>query len=576
MKPTQPTSASKSDWSVAAFVFGTWAMLSVGMLAYLYAFSSPIPFFDDLAVLSDFRPGEFPTATELLKPFNGHLKPIGRTAYWLSWNLADGSVRPLLFIQALIMISSCLIVLWQLRRIRGMSSPDDVVIPLAMLAAEVWRQLTWAILLTAITATGLTTIMLVTLMRDPARLDLKGIGFFCISILYLVYQTAGGILTALGFLPFLGLLTIDRFHRGCAHRRGLGVAFVIISFIVLVSLTFQLGRPAAAIDDRASVPQIVRALAQGAAISFGGFAIAAWPLAACVAIATIAVTLFELLRRDTESFTKFDAASLLRSSLFAPSVLLVLAIGLGRGRTSGLAGHYFLAQTPLWVAVSAAWATLPSSPTKTLVLRSIALCLAVAWGLDFRPSLAFGRARRDETAQLLRDLHAGDHADRIAANHSAYWDYGRTAVYESQLGSIAALGKGPFGRLDLTPSFDFVDMRIDDCEFIDAARDGDTWSVGVSSRLAFRSDGPMDAVRITFQVPTKVGSVYMVVVPHDDSALGWAQPNLTRRNVPLPPLSHEPVTQTFVFDRATERFMLFPNDSPCDFRILRVEAGRNR
>jgi hypothetical protein len=570
------TSFYRSDTRVALFVLGGWMLLAVAMVCYVRAFGSPLPFFDDLAVLSEMPHAGMPTIDTLFKPFNGHLQPVGRTAYWISWTFANGSVRPLLFVQSLLLILTSLWVMLRLRTIRGQASLDDIVVPLAMLATGHWGQVLWAILFTGIVGTSLVSVLLATLMRSPSTLCPQSFAIVVLLIMFLAFQTAGGLLLAIGFLPFLLLLIIARYQARESYRNAMAVTVIAVGAMLLFALIKQLSRPGASIDHAASAVQKGKALAQALGMCFGGLGVAAWPLAACGIVIIGLTTLLVLLRRDTQSFSKVDSASLLRASLFIPPAMLVMGIASGRGRTTGLAGHYFLLQTPLWVVIAAAWSTLPKSLVQTITLRAAVLGLAMAAGLDFRPNLAFGRTRRAESELLLRDLNAGAHADRIAADHSAYWAYGQTGVYESQLAAIAALGKGPLGRLDCTPSFDFNDLPINDCKVQNATRDGSGWAVTADSRIFLPTDNQIESLRITFEVRPVMPSVYMAAIPFDDSTPSWAQEIPERRNIPLPPVTCSPVTQHFTFNRKADGFVLLPSDVPCNIRILRLEGGTSR
>jgi len=356
-----PTRTSgEAAWTAPAFVWGTWAAVLLGSLAFIASFSSVgVPYQDEIIVLAGWghggpSDGGDPRATGLkVTPgwfwdqHSEHRIPLAKLIWFGVLKLTNYNFRVGNFLTVLGLGALAAGLILAARSVRGRTSYADAFFPLAVLNFSQAQNYLWWWQFNHVLPALLASALLILIVVRGNRLGFRGALAAAVCLILLSLSGPG----ALPFVLALGLwlaawgVASWRAAPGPRERRlallvlGLVGAAVLLVPIYFVGLRLQSGMEQ---GHSSSPPAISKATLQIATLSLGTVVRPYWELAAVgvigLALASLAVLAVEWYRRPEERMRVLGLFLFLGAS-----AALLATIGMARagmGEDYIYIGHY--------------------------------------------------------------------------------------------------------------------------------------------------------------------------------------------------------------------------------------------
>jgi len=394
-------------------VWGTLLGATLGALLLAVRNAPVAPYWPDEWMYVPVVTGREPLTLSWLFAFhNEHRIPLPKLVWVAVERLSGFDGRWGSALNVLILAGAAVLLVLGLRRLRGRMIWTDAVVPLVLLHAGHWEDITWpfqvAFALFALTLAGILWRILA-LDRAPRNSADPALG---LGVLLLPWLGA----TTFPFVLLLAPWTIwisRRDPRPLQRRLTLGFA---AAALLLLPLYFGFQRP----DHFPPSPGPAADAAVALQLFAGSLGIPgarSWPWSGGIAAGTIVVTAALLLSRRR---SRSSAGALL---VLAGFLLLGLMVGHSRSGATRFAGFNERYVTLFCLAPILAYAAIPSSGVRVIARLAQALMLAVA-ALFYMKNAAHAEEilmeRRYATRRLLRDVNAGVPIPLLARRHP-YW-----------------------------------------------------------------------------------------------------------------------------------------------------------
>ncbi len=327
----------------AAFVWGVWAVLAAGVLAFVAYYGRNCPYMDEWAML-DALAGEVPPVAWAWEPHSEHRFFVPRLLYVGLFRLA-GDLRAAMAMNALLLAASAAVLIVTAARVRGRASAADAFFPLVLLSPAQWEHLLMGYQVCFTVPAALAVGVVGLTAGRPARLGWKRAAALAACVTLLPTCGAAGVMLGAGAAGPLALLAVVSARRG-----GWGPALLLFAGAMIAGsealwcVAHYPGSSYGALPRRAGA--LAGFAARLAAMPFGPAAEWGWPLG-FAAVAAVGLTGIVAVWRNG------DRAGVV-GLLAVPAGTLLVAAGLAWGRGWGGAQAAFVSRYGLFVIPGAA------------------------------------------------------------------------------------------------------------------------------------------------------------------------------------------------------------------------------
>jgi hypothetical protein len=440
---------SQADRGAGLFVWGIWAFMSVGLLIYIRAFGSNVPFDDEWFLVPAVTHHQAVSLKYLWSLHNEHRIFIPRLVYLGLAKLTGGDFRAGMYLIAAGLMAIAAAMMVAAKRLRGWTSYADAFFPLVFLHVAHGENLLWSFQVTFLSSTVLVCALLLLVLRSQHTLTWRTALASGLCLVGLPLCGANGLSLVLPMAVWLAFWAIrDRVPKRPAGTVNLVmVALLSIAALVLLALYFigfSRAGPASA-DWQATVRVAGQFLTSG----FGFGALNWWPY---VAYAHVALLVFSvavlLLRWRQDPRTGVRCAGLL---LFLLGMVgLGAAIGWGRAgyapmlNSVGFAYRYSMAAAPVLCVVFFLGEVAGIGALARFLQMTLFACLSVLLLPNTQAGIGFGRYKFDHIHPVEKDLQPNVTCRQVAEKHHVCRDAGNM---ERCLEMLREAGIGKFGRL---------------------------------------------------------------------------------------------------------------------------------
>jgi hypothetical protein len=554
----------------------TCSAMIANAVRVVWRFGSRMPYYDDWYVLSGFAtscPGDW---SWLFAQHHGHIFPFGRLAFAASWLYTDGNLRPILFSSTFFLSIATVFSLVVLNRLRNATRLEDVAVPLALLGSHCYNDLLWAIMWPSILAGSLLCLVTGTLVLISDRPRPMLFVAVLISVAFLSYQSASGLLYTIGLIPAI-VFVGSRIVRGNLSRSVLALvaaATLFTAIAVGIVLLYE-------VHLVSSGEAVLRSRGRTGIAFFNlmahGFGELANPyLGACdlimplVLLVTVGFGVSRSNRQNPRAITTV--------LLILP--VLVLCAGIAGSRSVAFLSRYVGMVMPIWFSLAIAAITVKSHGVLRPLILSSSLLLAVSSGMSLHSHVALGVERLAADRRLEKSISAGHSAERLAADLSAAYKVFSPDLFAKQLLEIKSLRRGSLSRIQDSTELVWCSISPIPDHTRNCLSEGDSWFLSEGSRMYFSvsgDGGPVDAVRIKFDY-VGMWSVTVAGGPSPQQNQEFLGVDLdTRQLHPVGKATSaegESYTTIFAFDRPADGFVFGPPTGRGSIRILSLEVGR--
>ncbi len=443
------------------FVWGTWALLLVGVLVYIRAFSTNIPYYDEFTMVAPVTGNQPITLRYLWSQHNEHRIPLPRLLYLALARLTGGDFRAGMYANALILGFLAVGMIRAARRLRGGTTYADAFFPLALLHVG-HADSFLASFQVAFTVAALLTCCLLWLIlwsRHPLTVWTALAGG--VGLLLLPLCGAHG----LPFVPPLaGWLVLwawrDRRLPG-GFRRLLLVLVLTLASLFLVVFYFHGLQKVPYHPASPSWRATLRVALEFFTMGFGAGVAALWPYAGYVLAALLvlgpAVLVWRQWRHPSD-----------RVLCFGLGLFLLGAAGLAGGVGYGRAGldmgiGFSLRYTTLAVPALCGLYFVGEIAGVAWFGRSLQMglytCLAALLLSNSNAGVAFGKARHALLGAVVKDLDGAPTAEQLAQKHpflvpdqKHLFLFAERDYLATRLEMLRRAGIGKFKRLRAAPA----------------------------------------------------------------------------------------------------------------------------
>jgi hypothetical protein len=427
-------------------VWGAWALLSAGLVGYVWLVNDDFPVADDWHLVPAYTGHETVTLSWLWAPHNEHRLPLPKLLLVLGGAATHHDYRTGVLLSALGLSALAAALIVTAGRLRGGPSFADAFIPLALLH---WGQsetllISYALNLAASTVlAGLALLIIVRVRGVPtARQGL----FFGLVLLALPLCGFNGVVLVPPLAVWLLVAAVARWRSGGAAGRRDGavwsaLALAALALVAVCVLTMQRTPES---SQRPTVAVVARTAAQVFAESLGPFAEASWPFSGVAVAALAALTLYRL-RQEWRG----DPAERLRVlgllAFGAALVALALAVGWGRGLIGDRAGFMTRYATLAAPALCLAYLVCRTAPR-----RAVTAVLTVAMVGVFLYNTGRGveraAARREKMQRIQADVAAGLTSAELAKKWGDIYNTKAEALLTDFFEMLRQARQGPYRK----------------------------------------------------------------------------------------------------------------------------------
>jgi hypothetical protein len=463
MGPSTPIAAREPSTRLApAFVWGTWAVMTLIALACIVRYGRNIPLAEDWLMVPPLTGHEPHLATWLWSQNNEHRLPLSRLIL-LGVLAATHDFRAGMVLNVLSLAALAAAMIFTARWVRnGVTRASDAFFPLALLHLGDWENLVWAWQFQFVSSAVLICALMLAVVRQRGAPTTRQSIVAAASLVLLPLTGASGLVFALALAPWAAWVGIVQLRAAreahASSARGALLASSAIAAPLLVGAYF-IGY----VQPWWNPPnpgrlQTLKTTLRFLALAWGAAARNAWTISIVAIVLVLAATLFVLVRalaraRGAERQRAFGLLS------FAGGCgVLALAIGWGRAATdmvSGMPMRYVLFAVPALCATYFIW-ELYASETPRRWLES-ALCVAMLVLLPSNTREGFGLPGRSDIGwrgwyvtgmnAVEQDIRNGVPRLEMASRHREFlmhWDEKKLAAGMRMLHDAHI---GPFSRL---------------------------------------------------------------------------------------------------------------------------------
>ena len=574
----QPRRAQVTAVSLADMVvFGAWLVFTAMALGYAFKYGSPLPYFDDLGVLSAFADAPRGSWQWIFRTHNGHIFPLERLVVVGDWLATHGDLRPVLLSMVAMLSAACLWGVVGMRRIRGRTKPDDIIIPLALLGSHAYPDTIWAIMWSNVLAECLSSILVVSLLIFSVRPRANALVALGFATVFLAFQGGPGLLSACGFLSPLIISAIQLCRGEARVPRRILLAMVAVAGTVLCLLLCEmlvLRAGARAGHSTVSLFGLFGGAVRMLALGGGALPAMLWPLGTVVVGGGVACAVGCALRKNQTSRSR----SLVAVASMLPGLFVCVGLTIAGG--SPLIRYVGMVM-PLTVALYAGLVVVAPERVSAPISRSLLVLLAISFGFTLTPAIEQGVGRRAATATLMADIAAGHDLSHVAADHSSYWMKLMPESFEESVAAIARVGSNDYSRIPQHPALAFEDVPSMPTEMVHCHREGEGWRIDKGAKMYFDlGGGSFNAVCIAMSVSGYAWDLAVAggACRSEDPARWGPDLHGRRLNGSTSPAGGEwsTVSTTFVFDAAADGFVFVPPVGAGMVKIISVRGGRFR
>jgi hypothetical protein len=538
---SREAAVSNAEGGAGAFVWGVWASLTVGSLAFVRRYGSKVPFWDDWGLVPA-RTGARPiTAAWLWEQYAEYRFPLPKLVLLALARVTGNDLRADMVFGVVMLAALAGLMIHGARRVRGRTEWSDAFFPLALLHLGHHAHMLWSGLGVHLLATFLLGIPLLVIVSCGARLETGPGVLLGLSLIGLTLSGRGAIVYVPPLAAWLGYAGVSLWRTRPDRRRGALVVLTVAVAAVLTVAAYFVGfrPPYDFFGPDVGAPRAFTAIdrwtasAQFLSLGFGPAASAFWPLAGLVAaglaLATLGVLGAAACRRGAPG--RLRTLGLL--SLGAGSVTLTLVVG-WRRTEAAFDTYYAISAVPAWFWIHFVWMLHGPPPLGRRV--QVALCgiLGLMFSLNTLEGLYYGPCRSGPMQAFERDLKSGTPTPLLIKRHGPVLCPSVNCYYHAyhnlRTESFPALrraGVGPFRRLRDDPGLQAVPLPIRPSALHQIAWRGDGgWAGGAEAHAEFRLPEPryVTGLRIRYAHSNAAGSRPYLRV-------GW---NGTGRDRPAP------------------------------------------
>jgi hypothetical protein len=410
------TAPVPGDRGAALFVWGIWAVMSLGVLVYIRSFACNVPFDDEWGMVAAVTHHQPVTLNYLWSLNNEHRIFLPRLLYLGLARVTGGDFRAGMYFIAAALAALSAGMIWAALRLRGWTSFADAFFPLALLHFGHCENLLWSFQVVFMASTLLIFGMLFLILqsRQPLTWRPALVGGLCLIGLPLC--GANGI-------PLVPPLALWLAYWALRHRRATGPGGVRTIALVggLIGAAFLLVLYYCQDLSRAGPPSpgwraTAKVAAEFLAVSLGVGIAPWWPYIgyAVAAVLTLSAAML-LVRWWQEPAERVRCTGLL---LFLMGLAgLAVAIGWGRagfGPTQGFSYRYSMLAAPVLCSVFlTAEIAAPAALARVLQV-ALFTCLSVVLVPNTQAGLFFGNYKYNQIKPVERELGPSFSAEQFA------------------------------------------------------------------------------------------------------------------------------------------------------------------
>jgi hypothetical protein len=429
----------------AVFVWGAWAVLSVGLVSYVWLVNDDFPIADDLHLVAVYTGHQPVTASWLWEQYNEHRLPLPKLLLVLAGAATGHDYRAGVLLSALTLSALAALMIRAAARLRGGLIFADAFFPLVLLH---WGQsetllISYAVNLVASTAlVGMALVIVVGLRGLPTLR--QGLLFgLCLLVLPLSGSSGAGPVPALAVWLTVAAVACWRSGTLAGRRDGaLMMALALTAVALLACYLLSLDRPPRRISmltvGRASAEFLTAALGPGGERLWPPSGPKVWPYSGLLMGLLALLTLFKL-AHDWRA----DPGGRLRTLGFlcVGGAMVTLALGIGWSRGSGFETRYVTVAAPVLCLAYFVSRTAPRPAVARWLFFLMAALLVVNTGFG----VWRGKLRRERMHERQADVASGMTPDDFAKKWSGeIFMAGGEAGLAERLEMLRQAGQGPY------------------------------------------------------------------------------------------------------------------------------------
>jgi hypothetical protein len=424
-------------------VWGVWALLSAGLVGYVWQVNDDLPVADDWHLVPAYTGHEPVTLAWLWAPHNEHRLPLPKLLLVLAGAATGHDYRAGVLLSALGLSALAALMIVTAGRLRGGPSLADVFIPMALLH---WGQsetllISYALNLAASTVlAGLALLVIVRVHGVPTTS--QGL-LFGLLLLALPLCGFNGVVLVPPLAVWLIVAAVVRWRSGEEKGRSDGalwsaLALASLALVAVCVLTMQ-RTPESSL--RPTAEQVARTAAQFFAESLGPFAEPSWPFSGAAVAVLVALTLFQLRQEwRADPAARLQVLGLL--AFGAALVALALAVGWGRGVIGDRAGFMTRYATLAAPALCLAYLVARTAPRSALA-AVVAVAMVGVFVYNTGRGIDRAAARREKMQKIQTDA-AGLTSAELAKKWSDIYNPKAEALLADFFEMLRQARQGPF------------------------------------------------------------------------------------------------------------------------------------
>lgn len=559
---------NRDDRGAPLFVWGLWAALLVGSLAYVAVFGRNVPYLDDWDMVPVLAGREPANLAWYWSQLNEHRVPFPRLVLLGLYRISGNDFRCGMFADVAILAALAAAVLATARKLRGATAYSDAFVPLALVGLSHYANFLWSWQLTILMPTVQAVLVLLTLLGGGPN---PGPGRVVLAGLLLMTLPLGGA-PGIAFIPLMAAWLVLWALLTPGRQRALGplLAALAIGSVVVYQIGFV--RPDH-LPRLAGPAETARGAAQFLGIGLGMPGATLWPLSGIAAVALAALTaiwLLVVIRRRPEERPRALALLLFLGSTIG------LAVGVGWGRAGGgpfavFEPRYVSLVAPFLCVVYLAWVAYSPRRFDGLVPMILLSMTAVLIWPNVQTALQFGEGYRTQMSRLQADVKAGSPPYVILRRYTPFVNFSQDSLTR-YLPMVREARLAGFGSLGPEPAYRVVPVPVEPRSVAGATwQDGTATTTGPEPMLVFALPEPVfvAGIRIHYshRNETRSAARFQAFWKRDDQPrfdpgqgyANWA-------------LSTGEDRETVVWIGETiQQFALRPDDRPSTFRIDAID-----